>query len=111
MDKERWLNCDRLLAAVALGDAETAEQVAVAMVQEPSEMWRHRTEDGEALQLWGEQPMAVPVLQKWSHSDSGSLAISSLALLGVEGVRKAFVGTELVEKFNRGNGQEFKRTG
>ena len=101
VDKERWLNCDRLLAAVALGDAETAEQVAVAMVQEPSEMWRHRTEDGEALQLWAEQPMAVPVLQKWSHSDSGSLAISSLALLGVEGVRKAFVGTELVEKFNR----------
>ena len=89
-DKERWLNCDGLLAAVALGDAETAEKVAVAMVQEPSEMWRHRTEDGEALQLWAEQPMAIPVLQKWSHSDSGSLAISSLALLGGEGVREAF---------------------
>ena len=100
VDKERWLNCDRLLAAVARGDAETAEQVAVAMVQEPSEMWRHRTEDGEALQLWAEQPMAVPVLQKWSHSDSGSLAISSLALLGGEGVRQAFVGAELVERFN-----------
>lgn len=71
------------------------------MVQEPSEMWRYRTEDSEALQLWAEQPMAVPVLQKWSHSDSGSLAISSLALLGGEGVRQAFVGAELVERFNR----------
>ena len=90
-DKERWLNCDRLLAAVALGDAETAEQVAVAMVQEPSEAWRHRTEDGEALELWAEEPMAGPVLQKWSHSDSGSLAISSLVLLGGKGIRQAFV--------------------
>ena len=100
-DKERWLNCDRLLAAVALGDAETAEQVAISMVQEPSESWRYRMEDGEALQLWAGQPMAAPVLQKWAHSESGSLAISSLALLGGEGVRRAFVGAELLERFNR----------
>ena len=100
VDRERWLNCDRLLAAVALGDADKAEEVAVEMVQEPSQMWRHRREDGEALQFWAEQPMAVPVLQKWSHSDSGSLTISSFALLGGEGVRKAFVGKELVERFN-----------
>ena len=100
-DKERWLNCDRLLAAVALGDTETAEQVAVTMVQGPPEMWRHRTEDGEALQLWAKQPMAVPVLQKWSQSDNGSLAISSLALLGGEGLQRAFPGAELVQRFNR----------
>lgn len=100
-DKERWSNCDRILAAVALGDAETAEQVAVAMVQEPSGMWPHRTEDGEALKLWAEQPMAVPVLQKWSQSDCGSLAITSLTLLGGKGVRQAFVGAELVERFNK----------
>ena len=101
VDRERWLNCDRLLAAVALGDAETAEQVAVAMVQESPEFWRHRTEDGEALQLWAEQPMAVPVLRKWAHSGSGSLAISSLEFLGGEAARQAFVGPELLERFNR----------
>ena len=100
-DKERWLNCDRLLTAVALGDAESAAQAAVTMVQEPPEMWRHRTEDGEALQLWAKQPMAVPALQKWSQSDSGSLAISSLALLGGKEVRQTFASAELVERFNK----------
>ena len=99
-DKEHWLSCDRLLAAVALGDAQTAEQVAGSMLQDRSEMWRYRTENGEALQLWAAQQMAVPLLEKWFRSDVGSLAISSLALLGSEGVRRAVASEELVERFN-----------
>ena len=100
--KDRWPNpnCDRLLVPVALGDAETAEKVAVSMVLEPSEKQRYRTEEGEALQLWAGQSMAAPVLEKWLHSDIGSLAISSLALLGGEGVRRAFNAAELLERFN-----------
>ena len=100
VDKERWLNHDRLLAALALDDAESAEEIAASMVLAPSELWRYHTVDGEALQLWAKQPMAAPVLQKWLRSDNGSLAISSLTLLGDEGVRRAFVDTELLERFN-----------
>ena len=100
MDRAHWTDSDRLLHAIAEGDGGKAERIAEPIVFESARNWHYWRYHKQALRLWSAQQLAQPVIQRWSESTNGTLAVTGLALSSPSAIGEHCRGEKLIECFN-----------
>lgn len=99
--QESWSDRDRLLVAVSLGRPDEAESAAVAMLGEPLFDWKYRREDIDALRIWSQDAMALPVLHKWLESEDDTLSMTAQSLVGGNLLNRLSFVDRAIERFNK----------
>ncbi|MCY4597361.1 MAG: NACHT domain-containing protein [Bryobacterales bacterium] len=100
MDRAHWTDSDHLLNATAEGDGEKAERIAESIVFKSARNWRYWGYHKQALRLWSDQQLAQPVIQRWSESTNGTLAVTGLAFSSPSTMGEPCQVEKLIDRFN-----------
>ena len=99
-DRTRWTDSDHLLYAIAEGDGGKAERIAESIVLNSARNRHYWRYNKQALHLWSDQQMARPVIQRWSESTNGTLAVTGLALSSPSTMGEPCQVEKLIDRFN-----------